>query len=390
MDCFMFLERITHYPVSSNVQFLVSGHDRKIRNTVLSDLVKKAREKRHTLIVVDDTNTLEGLNETRSAAPDFQIRNVLSGEYCLYNPLKIQSIQGTSKLRQLLASLEYDEKNKMKLIAYLNFIRHIERLGTTQTDFVLNLEKLGKYCTNQKVAMKLESLVQCGKIDKDTQFHLLAKYSEVCSAAADFEDMLFILSPFISGKSIASEKSSNQIWVLPTGELGSDLTLRNVVMQLLQFHLEEEKSGNTTVLIFDKGYGERTCILNLLKSIPARVTTHIFSEDIFSLCDPSILAIILNRFPARVYGRHLSMNSCLAIEKACGEIDVTKKSYNVSYDRRFRANRPWDILMGNNKTESYTTLSPVREARYRKEMIMSFAPGNGIVEFMGNTSLFTL
>jgi len=67
-----------------------------------------------------------------------------------------------------------------------------------------------------------------------------------------------------------------------------------------------------------------------------------------------------------------------------------KNSYQVTYDRRLAANRPWDILMGNNKTESYTQTAPAREPRYRKEMILSLAAGSGIVEFMGNTSVFTI
>ena len=150
-----------------------------------------------------------------------------------------------------------------------------------------------------------------------------------------------------------------------------------MAIQLIQFSLEEKSGENITLIVFDRGIGNRKCILDLLKTMPEHIKTHVLSEDIFTLCDPSTLAMILNRFNTRIYGRHLAMESCEAIEKACGAMDVVKNSYQ-------------DILMGNNKTESYTQTAPAREPRYRKEMILSLAAGSGIVEFMGNTSVFTI
>lgn len=201
--------------------------------------------------------------------------------------------------------------------------------------------------------------------------------------------MLYILYPFIHGRDIRTEVLRNQVLIFPTGELGEDETIRSLVMQLLQFGLEEDRRRRITLLILDKGYGSRRCVLNLLKAVPPHVQMHIFSEDIFTLCDAATLAMVLNRFAVRVYSRHLAMSSAEAIEKACGEIDVVKTTYDVTYDRRWRSNRPWDILLGNNKTETYGTAPPEREPKYRREMIMSFPPGNGIVEFMGNTSVFS-
>ena len=78
------------------------------------------------------------------------------------------------------------------------------------------------------------------------------------------------------------------------------------------------------------------------------------------------------------------------VEKNCGEIDVPKSTYTTTYDRRWRANTPWDILMGHNRTESYAQLEPVREPKYRKEMIMTLMPGTGIVEYMGEALLFSV
>ena len=117
---------------------------------------------------------------------------------------------------------------------------------------------------------------------------------------------------------------------------------------------------------------------------------HVFSDDIFTLGDEASLAMILSRFHAKIYSRHSVMSSAEAVEKACGEVEVVKNQKTITYDRRFRANSPLDILLGNNKTEAYTQLSYVRQPRYYKEMIMSFLSGSGIVEFMGETSVFAV
>ena len=353
-------------------------------------MVCSCREKDEALIIIDDMGISEMENIAKISSCGYQIKNGMSGEYCLYNPFQITTVKEISKIRQLLSTLEYDEKQKGKLIGYLNFIRHIEFLEHGNEAFKLTLEGLGKYCSIMAVEEKIQCLVDTGVIDERQQIMLLAKYSECSSAAADLEDMFFVLLPFISGEDIRFETNENQAIVFRIGELGEDETIRNLVMQLLQFGIEENRGRKITLLVFDKGYGNRKCILNLLKSIPSHVNMHIFSDDIFTLCDKDTLAMILNRFTARVYSRHLAMGSAETIEKICGEVDVVKNSYNVAYDRRWSSNRPWDVLMGKNKTETYTQMAPVREPRYRKEMIMGLSPGAGIVEFMGNTSVFAI
>lgn len=388
MNYLMFIDEIARYhPMSPEVQFLVSGSDPVVRNTVLNDVVRKCHEHSRTLVIVDDTGMSGGVDYSMMTSWGYHVKNGMSGEYCLYNPLQMTGVKEISKMRQLLETLGYDEKQKAKLMAYFHFIRHIESLERGSLDVQLTLETFRAYCTAMAVEERLQYLVDTGVIDDRQQMYLLTKYSECCAAAADFEDTFFMLMPFIRGKCINPGEEPDQAFVFPVGELGEDETIRNLVMQLFLFGLEVHAAAHMTVLIFDRGYGSRKSIFNFLKSMPAWVSTHVFSEDIFTLCDAPTLAMVLNRFTARVYSRHLAMDSCQAIEKACGEIDVVKNSYNVTYDRHWRSNRPWDVLMGKNKTEAYTQMAPVREPRYRKEMIMSLPPGNGIVEFMGNISL---
>lgn len=391
MDYLMFIDRIAQsQPMAPKVQFLVSGNDSLIRNAAFENVVCKCREKEELLIIIDDTDATNTVDLTAVNALGYQVINGMSGEYCLYQPFKITTLSGISKIRQLLSTLGYNEQQKGKLISYLNFIRHIEYLESGSHELELTLDKLGEYCTTMAVEEKLQALVDTGCIDARQQMMLLSKYAECASAAADFEDMFFVLLPFIKGDSVYQDHSSRQALIFRTGQLGEDETVRSLIMQLLQFGLEERCGRKATLVIFDKGYGSRKCVLNLIKSLPAYVDMHIFSEDIFTLCDAETLAMVLNRFAARIYSRHLAMSSAAAIEKVCGEIDVIKSSQCVTYDRRWRANSPLDMLFGTNKTEAYTQMAPVREPRYRKEMIMGFPPGNGIVDFMGNTTIFAV
>lgn len=390
MDYLTFIRRtMPQHFRTQELQFLVSGNDRLIRESILQDVVRSCREREERLMIVDDTGAAASVYPEILRSFGYQAVNGMSGEFCLYQPFQLTTVKGISKIRQMLATLEYNEKQKGKLLSYLGFIRHVETLRHGGRDFELDPGTLAEYSTVIAAEEKLQELAEAGILDARQQRLLLAKYAECASAAADFEDMLYILYPFIHGRDIRTEVLRNQALIFPTGELGEDETIRSLVMQLLQFGLEEDQSRRITLLILDKGYGSRRCVLNLLKAVPPHVQMHIFSEDIFTLCDAATLAMVLNRFAVRVYSRHLAMSSAEAIEKACGEIDVVKTTYDVTYDRRWRSNRPWDILLGNNKTETYGTAPPEREPKYRREMIMSFSPGNGIVEFMGNTSVFS-
>ena len=392
MDYLTFINRTAKSdPAAPPIQFLVSGNDAVVRSHVFRDIICRCRENSQAIVVIDDTGTMDSVGCRILASSGYRIKSGMAGGYCLYNPFTIGTMKEVSRLRQLLSTFEWDEKQKGKLLSYLSLIRHIECIRNVSHAPALTPEKITEYSTVQAMEEHLQSLVEAGLIDERQRMALLAKYAECCSAAADLEDLLPVLIPFIKGEKIAPNKTNapQALWFC-TGELGEDETIRTMAIQLIQFSLEEKSGENITLIVFDRGIGNRKCILDLLKTMPEHIKTHVLSEDIFTLCDPSTLAMILNRFNTRIYGRHLAMESCEAIEKACGAMDVVKNSYQVTYDRRWAANRPWDILMGNNKTESYTQTAPAREPRYRKEMIMNLAAGSGIVEFMGNTSVFTI
>ena len=148
--------------------------------------------------------------------------------------------------------------------------------------------------------------------------------------------------------------------------------------------------AGATVLVLDQGYGNRAGIAQLLTALPSGLRMHVFSRDVFTLCDREGLTMLLNRLPARVYSRHETMASAREIERACGEVEVVKQTYSVMYDRRWESNKPLDILLGTNKTENFGQAAPVKEPRYPGDMILGLAPGTGIVQYMGNSAVFSV
>ena len=392
MDYLTFIDRIARRaPQAPEIQYLVSGSDAAVRKRVLSGVVRKCRERGRPLVVISDSGGTEpdDLNVVQTCG--YKLENGMSGDYFLFNPFqRINAVDGLSQIRQLLDILEYDEKRKEKLTSYLSFIRHMELLEKGGAGLELTLEKLGEYCTALAVEQKLQKLVDERIITEAQRMTYLAKYTECAAAGADFEDMFFLLMPFTreDGKRLGADP--NEAVLFSTGVLAEDEHMRNLILKLLQFGLKAQSDQSIAVIVLDKGYGSRKGLVNLMLALPAHVEAHIFSGDVFTWCGADELAMILNRFPARVFSRHTAMSSAQAIERACGDIEVVKKTYNVTYDRRWSANTPWDMLMGNNKTENFGQMAPVREPRYHKETVLQLAPGTGIVEFMGSSSIFSL
>lgn len=410
MNYLQFMDRMlwSHHMGHDQVRYLVTGADPAIRDYVFHDIAGRCRNQGKTLYVVDDTGQREiiGIGILQDAG--YRLQNGLSGSLCLYDPFHVTSVRGTSRFRQILESLGYNEHQKAKLLGYFHFLIHLENLtspksgtgagaeiskgkeGTASRQTRLSAEVLCTYSSVSAVEERLQELVDSGIISESERFHLLSKYAECSSAAADFEDMLFILMPFIRGKSIHEGASPARALVFPTGELGEDEAVRTILLQLLRFGLEEGDPAHASVLVFDKGFGQRKSLFTFLTSLPTAMEIHVFSDDIFTLSDDAGIANLLNRFNTRIYSRHLTMDSCKRIEEACGEIDIVKNARTTTYDRRLFSNAPWDILLGTNRTEAYVQAAPVREPRYRKEMICRLSAGNGIIDFMGQTSLFAV
>lgn len=372
--------------MTSPVQYLVSGQT-FAHEVLLKEIIRNAYSEKRDLLIINDTKDFVDITETLTDV-GYGITEGFSG-VSVYNPLNIGTLSNISKLRELLETYKMTEKEKQKVISYLSFIQHLRLLE--EKNAKLTVEVLAKeYSTYELVARKLDNLARCGQIEEDEMYFLLNKYSECSAIAADLEDLFPLLLPFVkeSGGGQTNENNIKNAVILQTGKLGRDQTLKQMIVQLSKFGIDEDNTFKAVIYI-DNGCGSREELHYLCTELSVNVDFHIMSKDIFTT-PASVLPEILNRFDIKVYGRHKNMSSATMLENELGEIGVSKSTYNKVYDRRFSSNKPLDVLFGRNKTEGYQTLAPVKEARYSKELISELKPNQIIMDVHGQKVMATV
>lgn len=364
--------------IFDNVRFLVSGADTYVRQIVGQNIIASCQRRRKVLFVLDNTRNFTEISNFGS----YHVINFLNGEVSLCGDiLEVSSLKAISRMRSLLADLGFDGTHAMKIVSYLSFVKETERrLGNCGT---ITVETLEEYSSTSLVKWKLCQLVDCGKLTKENYEYLLCRYGEVSSAAADFEMFLVLFAPFLGS---TKQPEPDMAIHLPVGEFESDKPMQEMMCKLMMSYVKQH-CNSSAILIIDDGRGNRSHIIDILKTLPTAADIHMLTNDAFSFGEAD-LSVVMNTFPVRIYTRHEDMASCSKIESCCGQIDVVKKSYTTSIDKRFRANSAWDLLLGTNRTETEIRNATVQESRYRKEMISSLSSGTGIIDCGGNQVLF--
>lgn len=381
MNYLQFIDSIQqNQPALSGLRFLVSGVDSRVRRIIGQDILSSSFARGKTLLVV---NNIQNNNEVIDNFGQYRIVNALDGKVSLCPDLfNVNSIGNISRLRTVLADLEFDAARTMRVITYLKFISETEKRLNGSTE--LSISILEQYGSVSLVQNKLKELVKKRTISSENYNYLLERYSEVSSAAADFENVLVLLSPFLGDM----EPKQNMALIFPIGKFTNDKPMQEMLCKFLTFYAAQNVE-HIVILILDDGNGQdRKHIINILKSIHVNTEVHMFSNDAFSL-DEDCLGVIMNTFQVRIYTRHSNMLSCEKISQQCGQIDVVKHSSTVTIDRRFRANSTWDMLLGTNRTETSISNAPVKEFLFQIERINSFLDGTGIVDYEGNKVLFS-
>jgi len=376
-----YLQYLSYYfpkRIDTCINYLVSGVDPKVRKTVGHNIIDFAYTSGKTLFIVD--NTQSGSEITNFGR--FRVMNILDSNINLCQDLlETSNIEGISRLRSLLADLGFESTQAMKVVNYLSFVKETEhRLGNSG---LLSVETLKEYSSTALVKWKLQKLIEIGRLSKDSYDYLLIRYSEVSAAAADFEMFLVMLSPFLSG---TCKPSCGTAVHLPVGDFVNDSSMQKILCKLMMSFVKKQPE-NCTVLIIDDGRGDRNCLIDIMKTFPTNANAHLLTTDAFSLSEGD-LNLIMNVFNVRVYSRHDNMASCGKIESLCGYIDIVKRSYTVTVDKRIRASNAFDMLLGTNRTESEMRNAPVRESRFRKEVINSLGEGSAIIDCGGTQVIF--
>lgn len=361
-----------------NIRYLVSGVDLRVRQILGQYIVNSIYDSGKILFILDSTQSgNEMVNFGR-----FKIMNPLNGDVALcHDLLEVSSLKKISRLRSLLAEFGFEDTKIMKIVSYLSFVQETERrLGNNGP---LSVETLEEYGGTMLVNWKLRQLVERGLLSDESCEYLLSRYTEVSSAAADFEMFLVMLAPFLGG--ICQPCAGTGIH-LTVGEFETDRPIQEVLCRLMISFIKE-KPTTCSVLIVDDGKCDRNCIIDVLKNLPTATDVHLFTADAFSLGEQD-LSVLMSTFPVRIYSRHDSMSSCAKVESFCGHIDVVKRSYTTSVDKRIRTSTAFDMLLGSNRTETEICNASVLEARYRKETINALCPGTAIIDCGGTQTLF--
>ena len=363
---------------NTDLRYLVSGVDFHVRQVLGQYILNGIFDRKKILFILDNTqNSRKFANWGR-----FKVMNPLDGEVDLCPDLfDLSSVREISRFRSLLAELGFDGTKSMKVISYLSFVKETEyRLGNTGP---LSIKTLEEYGGTALVKWKLHQLVEKGMLSAESYEYLLTRYSEVSSAAADFEMFLVLLSPCTGSGIIPYTGSAVHLTI---GEFASDHPMQEVLCRLMLFFIKKHPE-DCAVVILDDGKGDHSCMMGAIRNLPSGTDVHMFTADAFSL-DAKDLNVLMNIFPVRIYSRHSSMDSCSRIEACCGHMEVVKRSYSTAIDKRIRASTAFDLLFGTNRTETEIRNAPVQQPRYPKETINSMCPGTAIIDWGGTQSLF--
>lgn len=379
MDYLQYLDSSFGREQAQELRFLVSGLDGNVRRLVGGHLAERCRRQRKALFIFDNT---ANATDYRGGFYGYQVVELLDGGVGLCpDLLDVSSLTNISRLKSVLSDLGMDVGQAMKVVQFLRFVRETEtRLGNSGA---LTAETLEEYGGVPLVSWKLEQLVGSGRLTEANRDYLLQRYLELSAAAADFEMLLVLLAPCMTG----TLPNTDQAIHIPLGDFPSDPAMRKLLCKLSAWYIRQHEES-CAALLLDDGKGERGHLIDVLACLPPTVSVHLLSDDAFSL-DDGALHILMDSFQVRIFTRHSDMASCERIQQSCGQVDVVKRSSSVSIDRRLRASSAWDMLLGTNKTETQTNNAPTREYRFRKEMIHSLCPGTGILDCAGIQTLFT-
>lgn len=359
----------------NNIRYLVSGVDFRVRQAMGEYIIQSIRESGKILFILDSTQS----GSSFTGFGEFKVVNLQEVNLC-HDLFEVSSLKEISRLRSLLADLGFEATKAMKVVNYLSFVKETERrLGNNSP---LSVETLEEYGGTSLVKRKLCQLVKNGMLSEESYEYLLCRYAEVSNAAADFDMFLVMLAPFLGG---TSHPSADTAIHLPVGEFASDRPMQEVLCKLMISYIKKQPAA-CSLLIVDDGK-DRGCIMDVLKTLPTAADVHFFTADAFSVSEED-LNLLMGIFPVRIYSRHVSMRSCSKIESCCGHIDVVKRSYATTVDKRIRASSAFDMLLGTNRSETEIRNAPNREARYRKETVNALCPGAAIVDCGGAQALF--
>lgn len=357
--------------------FLVSGSDIKVRTAVAENILSAAHSRGLPLFILDNTDYLHN-TDTLSG---YKIHNVLAEGLKVDSVFQLNNPGVLSVFRSLLLDMGFDNMAAMKVISFFKFVERTEAmLGNNGP---LTFSTIEEYGAEILIERKLDALVNNKIITRRNAEYLLGRYSEISSAAADFEYMSAMLIPFLESKNSPAPQKAMRLSLkgLPL----NDSVMRSIYVKL--FSESVNRTDNPAVIVFDDGSGSGCDNIDrFIKSLPLGCALHLFTEDVFTF-EKNAVNNFLNRFNVKIYSRHNGF-SAETIEKLCGDIQFTRKTRSLTVDHRLKNTSVFDLLFGLNKSETLTEDKEEHKPRYTKEEIERLPCGTAIIDFNGDKALF--
>lgn len=226
-----------------------------------------------------------------------------------------------------------------------------------------------------------ETIDSISELSERSRKYIETVYDETCESAAEFSQFVRISYPFLSGQEIPTK--TEQIISYPLFRMEKDMA--SILLMLLRFKIMDFVCP-PAVLILDKGGCFRKEVNNFILQLPGEL--YMVSDDIISGNED--FKKLESTFDAEIFSRHSSAQASQELENIFGSHPVRHVTYSIQRDRHWRANTPWDLLLGNDKTETVSTLQPVYEPNFRKELIESLPPGTVVIKFRGQHRMTTI
>lgn len=295
------------------------------------------------------------------------------------------AVDTEDRLRQMMRGGGWSEEKINKGIIYLEFLYHMDTIGRKDQlkQGIINLQLIRKYSSAKEVENTINQMIRNHIISYREGMNLIGRYSELSPVAPEIENLIIGTAVSLS---LTAEKNidfnnlaGNSVVYVHLGRV-KDEFMRRIILQNVAGMIEDyavRKGRKPAVTIWTRGKSEDTVLSEFIETVEELSQIYFCTNNFFAIESWRQIEQI---FRLGIYSKHASSHACECLEQLFGNIYVRKKTYAVAEDM---SKGLLDKILRMNiiKTESLT--EPQAEAKYRKEDIMCFPSGYGIINYDG-------
>lgn len=320
-------------------KILISGDNCSFKQTIMNTLLKSQQ---CIIIHLDDINDQRSLLSSQIDYYDY-----------FYNLLYDNFIK---EIDNIFHILNYKSEDIFNFIRYIFFIKNLSFTNKESlVDLIIRYSHT--YNFNKDIKKALDNQV----INLEEFEEILSEYDTLHHNILNQESALIGL--LLKKKSHLLQSIKDTRCIKIDTQVNQKLYI-HIISNMIN---KEFINQNIKIIIIEnKICFNDESLLELVETLDDSFDICGFFHDVFIHHD--CLDKLMLFFDYYIYNRH-SMKSSEYISKLLGEVLVTKYSYTLDKDRRFRNNTLLDRLFNTNKVEHYTTQAPVREPKVFKEEI---------------------